>query len=147
VIFIDGRQASQGWNSPPKGTDVSECKRKSCQKNNDMITASKDGAYAAAIVSGMNMETAICTHAEANAIANLEYMGNSTRNAKEVLLATSVVPCSECAKLIVSIGVTHVITFGDYDSPYTKMYFKNAKIKLEILDRKKYEKEELKRLI
>lgn len=115
VIAVDDRIVAEGWNSPPKKTPVSLCKR--CNSSD--------------YKSGKNLEQAICTHAEINAISSAAYLGYSIRNAD---LFCTLLPCSECMKAIISCGIKRVYYIQDYDSPYTHLFATNAGVELIKID-------------
>lgn len=114
IIVFEDRIIAEGWNSPPRGVTVELCSRCDGQQK-----------------SGANLEYAVCTHAEVNAISSAAYLGFSTRGCE---IVCSVKPCSECAKLISTVGIRKVICFGDYDSPYTDAIFQAAGIPCEVIE-------------
>jgi len=112
VIVSENRVIGQGYNSAPEGSDCGDCPR--CMNGKPE--------------SGKDLEKAICTHSEANAIGYCARHGISTRNSK---LYCTTMPCMECAKLIVAAGIIEVI----YDKTYshielTKKILYNANIKV-----------------
>lgn len=74
------------------------------------------------------------THAEANAIAQAAKAGISINGAT---LYCKMVPCRDCAKLIINSGIKKVVAAKDYQrSELTKEWFDSAKIDLVIIDTK-----------
>jgi dCMP deaminase len=71
-------------------------------------------------------------HAEQNAIVQ------AARNGVALMGATlycKMTPCYVCAKLIINAGISRVVAMKDYQaSKQSKRIFKEAKVKLEILD-------------
>jgi dCMP deaminase len=113
IIVIEGRIISEGWNSPPK-----KCSELDCIRCNNKIP------------SGQQLETALCVHAEINAICSAARLGIALKNAS---LYCTTKPCSECAKAISAAGIIKVFYIEDYHSLYTDLIFKNANIICEIL--------------
>lgn len=72
-------------------------------------------------------------HAEQNAIVQAAKIGISLNGAT---LYCTMTPCYTCAKLIINSGIIRVVAKQDYQaSAQSKKIFKEAKIKLEILDK------------
>ena len=72
-------------------------------------------------------------HAELNAIANAARFGVSI---DESTLYCKMVPCYTCAKTIINAGIKRVVALKDYHATkQSKNIFKNAKIKLEIINK------------
>lgn len=99
----------EGWNSPPKKCEASECARCSSPDH----------------VSGKDLNLALCAHAESNLIAMCAKEGRSTDQAQ---LWCTTKPCAECAKLIVRSGIDEVYYLNDYESPLTDKIFKNGEV-------------------
>jgi dCMP deaminase len=110
ILVKDDSMIAEGWNSAPCGSSTEQCPRGKC--------AGKEA-------SGTNLEQAICTHAEANAIANCAKRGVSTDNA---IIYTTCFPCAECAKLIVSAGIKEVIYDKAYPTDLSYIIFNQASI-------------------
>ncbi len=73
-------------------------------------------------------------HAEQNAMNNAARAGVALLGAT---LYSKMTPCYKCAQSIVNVGIVRVVCENDYHaSTYTKEIFKQAKVKLEILDKK-----------
>jgi len=111
IILIERRIIAEGWNSPPPGCSVKDCIR--C-----------NGHYE----SGKDLDKALCSHAEVNAISTAAYLGISLKGA--VIICTTK-PCSECAKLISRSGIKTIQYYEDYPSYYTDLICDRSKIKLE----------------
>ncbi len=112
AILVDrfGHLFAQGWNSAPKGSSCEDCPR--CKES---------------VLTGQNLEQAICVHAEINAIAHAARAGNAT---DQSTLYCTTLPCAECAKAIVSAGIIEVIYMDDYPSLLTRIILGNARIKV-----------------
>lgn len=116
AILVDqqGHMFGQGFNGAPNGSDTIDCPR--CSKQ---------------VESGKNLDQAICSHAEANAISIAAKNGRSTIGST---LYCTTYPCAECAKLIVGAGIVEVVYLVEYNSPLTDVIFKNASIKMRKFD-------------
>lgn len=113
IVVKDRRIVAEGWNAPPKKTDVASCQR--CNKPH---------------VSGQNLEQALCAHAEINAISSAAYLGYSIKDAE---LYCTVKPCAECMKAIIACGIKNVYFFEDYETLYTDLFAANASVGLHKL--------------
>lgn len=112
AILVDGHSHlfGQGWNSAPPCSSTDQCIRCSVS-----------------VPSGKDLNLAICTHAEANAIANAARAGRTTEGAT---LYCTTFPCSECAKLIVTAGIVEVVYDQTYDSPLSSQILLVGKVKI-----------------
>lgn len=114
VIVKDERIISEGWNSPPK-----KCHERACVRCNEETP------------SGKNLELALCTHAEVNAISSAAYLGYSLNGAH---IYCTVFPCAECAKIISASGITKIFYLVKYPAPITEYICKQAGIELTHVD-------------
>ena len=74
------------------------------------------------------------THSETNAIANAARFGISIDGAT---MYSKMVPCYSCAKIVINAGTQRFVAMMDYHaSGRTKEVFKQAGIKLEIINKK-----------
>lgn len=111
ILVLEGRLFSQGWNGAPRGSTTESCLRcSSCHHQ-----------------SGKDLDKALCSHAEANAIANAARAGRSTIGST---IYCTTYPCAECAKLIVGAGIVEVVYEEQYDSPLSRIIFENAQLKV-----------------
>ena len=113
LIVQDGHLIAQGFNGAPSGSSCKECPR--C--NGGLKPT------------GTQLEQAICTHAESNAIGYCARKGIHTEGATMYCLIT---PCSECAKLIIAAGISEIICFGEYDSAINGGLLGNAGVKVTV---------------
>lgn len=113
VIVKNGNLIAEGWNSPPGLCTEHDCKRERC--------LSKDNAS----TSGMNLDTAICVHAEANSIGNCAKRGVSTDGAT---IYVTHLPCLECSKLIISAGIKEVVYDQFYPSEASQFVLKKSDV-------------------
>jgi dCMP deaminase len=119
VIVKDKRILTTGYVGAPIG--LQHCD----ESGHEMHTVTHDDGS----------ETSHCirtVHAEQNAIVQ------GARNGIKIDGATlycKMVPCYTCAKMIINAGIVRVVAMKDYQaSKQSKRIFKEAKIKLEILD-------------
>jgi dCMP deaminase len=129
VIVRDKQIISTGYVGAPKGL-------KHCDQIGHELEKSynKKGEYKEHCVR--------TTHAEQNAIVQAAKNGMIIRGSD---LYCTMVPCYNCAKMIINVGIKRVIADYNYhDAARTKKIFKEAKVKLKLIHKivKKYENEE-----
>lgn len=116
IVSADNRLIAEGWNSAPEGSACTNCPR--CKNRNKKT--------------GENLELAICTHAEANAIGYAASAGIKTSGCT---LYSTTIPCAECAKLIIAAGIKKVVAYEDYPSKrITTDLFRAANVEFEYVD-------------
>lgn len=103
VIVQKNRQLATGYNGTPPGTK--NCHEGGCPR----CTERMEGK----IASGQGLERCLCNHAEANAIMHCAILGIST-GTSSVSLYSTMVPCLECTKMAVTIGVKRIICLEEY---------------------------------
>jgi len=113
LIVNENRIIGQGYNGAPEGSDCDNCPRPKCRGKN--------------VPSGTDLNQALCAHAEANAIGYCARHGISTRGSTIYL---PVMPCLECAKLLIAAGIKEVVFEKSYSSSdiYTNLVLSNAKV-------------------
>ena len=104
IVSADEHMIGQGWNGAPSGSECSSCPR--CSVPVEQRS------------SGQNLDLAVCTHAEANAIGYAARAGIPTRDA---IMYVTVSPCAECAKLIVASGIRKVVYHSDYETNHNNL--------------------------
>lgn len=115
IIVRDKRILTTGYNGAPAG--IKTCRdRRECLRD-------KLG-----IESGTHAETCYAIHAEQNAIIQAAKLGISVDGAK---LYCTHQPCSVCAKMIVNVGIKHVIYEYGYPDPFALALFEEAGVILE----------------
>jgi len=120
ILIKDKRILATGYNGAPVGLP-------SCDEVGHEIhaTTGEDGK-----ISKHCIRTA---HAELNAITNAARVGVAVHGAT---LYCQMTPCYTCAKTIVNAGIVRVVAIKDYHSAdLTKKIFKQAKIKLDIINK------------
>lgn len=125
VIVYEDRLIGQGYNGAPEGSCTFECTRSKCrQSSSDFKT-------------GSELDKAMCTHSEANAIGYCARHGVQTRGST---IYCTTFPCSYCAGLIVAAGIKEVVYDKEYvNDDLVKLIFKNAKIKIRKFFSNEYE--------
>lgn len=114
LIVYENRIIGQGFNGAPEGSDCKDCPRPKCNGQ--------------PLVSGTDLNKAICAHAEANSLGYCARHGISTRGSTIYL---TIHPCHECAKLIVAAGIVEVVYNQAYaDDALAKLILTNAKINI-----------------
>lgn len=103
VIVQNNRQLATGYNGTPPG--VKNCHEGGCPR----CTERAGGT----ISSGEGLERCLCNHAEANAIMHCAILGIST-GSSGVSLYSTMVPCLECTKMAVTIGVRKIVCLEKY---------------------------------
>ena len=121
VIVRDKRVISTGYVGSPSG--LPNCD----EVGHEMHTLMKEDGT----VSRHCLRTA---HAELNAIANAVRFSVSIDGST---LYCKMVPCYTCAKTIINAGIKRIVAFKDYHATkQSKIIFKQARIKLEIMNKK-----------
>ncbi len=102
VIVRDNRQLATGYNGTPPG--VKNCFDGGC-KRCQLRTEGK-------IKSGDLLDRCLCNHAEANAIMHCAILGIEA--GKGAVLYTTLVPCLECTKMAITIGIKKIVCLDSY---------------------------------
>ncbi len=120
VLVKDKRILATGYVGSPIG--IAHCD----EAGHEMHTLTKEDGT----ISRHCLRTA---HAELNAIANAARFGVAIN---ESTLYCKMVPCYTCAKTIINAGIKRVVALKDYHgAKRTKEIFKQAKVKLEIINK------------
>ena len=125
VIVRDHRQLATGYNGTPPG--VKNCFEGGCKRCQDRI----DGK----IESGASLDRCLCNHAEANAIMHCAILGIEA-GSKDAILYTTFVPCLECTKMAITIGIKKIICLDTYPETNYDL-IKEAGINVVTLDKTK----------
>ncbi len=123
VIVKNHRQISSGYNGTPSG--IKNCTEGGCERCLDRMEGK--------VLSGGNLERCLCTHAEANAIMQCALFGNSGSTFGATIYSTFV-PCLECSKMIISVGMERVVALYEYPED-GKSILRQANIQLDILSK------------
>lgn len=103
VIVRGNRQIATGYNGTPPG--VKNCFDGGCKR----CQLRMEGK----IESGASLDRCLCNHAEANAIMHCAILGIET-GAEDVVLYTTFVPCLECTKMAITIGIKKIFCLDSY---------------------------------
>ncbi len=103
VIVRNHRQIATGYNGTPPG--VKNCYEGGCKR----CQLRMEGK----IESGASLDRCVCNHAEANAIMHCAILGIEA-GAEEAILYTTFVPCLECTKMAITIGIRKIICLDSY---------------------------------
>ena len=125
VIVRNHRQLATGYNGTPPG--IKNCFEGGCKRCQDRI----DGK----IESGASLDRCLCNHAEANAIMHCAILGIEA-GSKDAILYTTFVPCLECTKMAITIGIKKIICLDTYPETNYDL-IKEANIDVITLDKKK----------
>ena len=125
VIVRNHRQLATGYNGTPPG--VKNCFEGGCKRCQDRIEAK--------IESGASLDRCLCNHAEANAIMHCAILGIEA-GSKDAILYTTFVPCLECTKMAITIGIKKIICLDTYPETNYDL-IKEAGINVVTLDKTK----------
>lgn len=128
VIVKDNRQLATGYNGTPPG--VKNCYEGGCER----CSMRMSGMLAA----GASLERCLCNHAEANAIMHCAILGIKVGTAGAKLY-TTLVPCLECTKMAVTIGIKKIYSLETYpETDYNLL--RDASVQVTTLDKDKIRK-------
>ena len=124
VIVRKHRQIATGYNGTPPG--VKNCYEGGCKR----CQLRMEGK----IQSGEGLERCLCNHAEANAIMHCAILGIEA--GAGATLYTTFVPCLECTKMAITIGIKKFVCLDSY--PETDFdLIKEAKVEVITLEMRK----------
>ena len=122
VIVKKNRQLATGYNGTPPG--VKNCYEGGCKRCQDRASGK--------IASGEGLDRCLCNHAEANAIMHCAIMGIGAGTEGSILY-TTLVPCLECSKMAITIGIRRFVCMGKYpETDYSLL--EDAGVKVDIID-------------
>lgn len=104
VIVRDHRQIATGYNGTPPG--IKNCYEGGCERCQRRVRGE--------IGSGQDLDRCLCNHAEANAIMHCAILGIEASSAHDTTLYTTYMPCLECTKMAITIGIRRFVCLGDY---------------------------------
>ncbi|MCY3854085.1 MAG: dCMP deaminase family protein [Thaumarchaeota archaeon] len=127
VIVKNNRQISSGYNGTPPG--IKNCYEGGCER----CKQRKQNK----IQSGMLLDRCMCNHAEANAIMHCSVLG--VKITGDSILYSTHMPCLECTKMAITIGIRTIITVRTYEDP-TNHLINDLLINMKLMnkDRLKY---------
>ncbi len=103
VIVRNHRQIATGYNGTPPG--IKNCYEGGCKR----CQLRMEGK----IESGEALDRCLCNHAESNAIMHCAILGIET-GVEGAILYTTFVPCLECTKMSITIGIKKIICLDTY---------------------------------
>ena len=103
VIVRDHRQLATGYNGTPPG--IKNCFDGGCKR----CQLRMEGK----IESGIGLDRCLCNHAEANAIMHCAILGIEA-GVEDAILYTTFVPCLECTKMAITIGIRKFVCLDSY---------------------------------
>ena len=103
VIVRNHRQLATGYNGTPPG--IKNCFEGGCKR----CQLRMDGK----IESGASLDRCLCNHAEANAIMHCAILGIEA-GADGAILYSTFVPCLECTKMAITIGIKKFVCLDKY---------------------------------
>ena len=87
------------------------------------------------IKSGASLDRCLCNHAEANAIMHCAILGIGA-GTKDAILYSTFVPCLECSKMAITIGIKEIICLDTYpETDYDLI--KESGVTIKLLDKDK----------
>lgn len=104
VIVRDRRQIATGYNGTPPG--IRNCYEGGCDRCQRRMRG--------LISPGEDLGRCLCNHAEANAIMHCAILGIEASSASSTTLYTTYVPCLECTKMAITIGIRRFVCLEDY---------------------------------
>jgi dCMP deaminase len=122
VIVKDNRQIATGYNGTPAG--IKNCFEGGCPRCMARISGE--------VGPGEQLDRCLCTHAEANAIMQCALFGNAG-STKGATLYSTLAPCIECSKMVISVGIKRIVVLADYPEDGTQL-INDVDIKLAKLD-------------
>jgi len=128
VIVRNNRQIATGYNGTPPG--VKNCFDGGCKRCSDRMNGK--------IKSGEELDRCICNHAESNAIMHCAILGIEA-GTKDAILYSTFVPCLECTKMAITIGIKRIVCLDTYpETDYDLL--KEADVEIQILDKDEIQK-------
>ena len=128
VIVRNNRQIATGYNGTPPG--IKNCFEGGCERC-QLRMQNK-------IKSGRALERCLCTHAESNAIMHCAILGIEA-GTKDATLYTTFVPCLECTKMAITVGIRRVVCIDPYPESDNDL-LQAANVKIVQIDRNKIAK-------
>jgi dCMP deaminase len=102
VIVRNNRQLATGYNGTPPG--IKNCFEGGCKRCELRMEGKLE--------SGASLDRCLCNHAEANAIMHCAILGIEA--GMGAVLYTTFVPCLECTKMAITIGIKKIICLDTY---------------------------------
>ncbi len=103
VIVRNNRQLATGYNGTPPG--IKNCFEGGCKRCELRMQGKLE--------SGASLDRCLCNHAEANAIMHCAILGIEA-GIEGAILYTTFVPCLECTKMAITIGIKKFVCLDSY---------------------------------
>ena len=129
VIVRGNRQLATGYNGTPPG--VKNCFEGGCRR----CQLRAEGR----IEPGESLDRCLCNHAEANAIMHCAILGIEAGGTEGTVLYTTFVPCLECTKMAITIGIKRIFCLDRYPETADGL-LEEAGVDVTIMDRTKIQK-------
>lgn len=121
AVLVRGKRViSTAYNGTPSG--LPNCYDGGCRRCYERA--------AGRVESGEGLSSCLCMHAEANALLHCSAAGTTTGG---TTLYTTLVPCVECAKLLVTAGVSRIVCAGRYPE-HSEAILKEAGVVVDRID-------------
>ncbi len=128
VIVRNNRQLATGYNGTPPG--IKNCFEGGCKR----CQLRMEGK----VKSGEMLDRCLCNHAEANAIMHCAIFGIEA-GTKGSTLYTTFVPCLECTKMSITIGIKKFVCLDTYPETDEGL-LREANVSIVSLDKNKIKK-------
>ena len=125
VIVRNHRQIATGYNGTPPG--VKNCYEGGCKRCQLRMEGKLE--------SGASLDRCLCNHAEANAIMHCAILGIEA-GTEGAILYTTFVPCLECTKMAITIGIKQIVCLDSYPEADFDL-IEEAGVRVVTLDKKK----------
>lgn len=125
VIVRNNRQLATGYNGTPPG--IKNCFDGGCPRCQMRMQGK--------IKEGESLDRCVCNHAEANAIMHCAILGIEA-GIKGAVLYTTFVPCLECTKMSITIGIKRIVCLDTYPETNYDL-LKEAGVTVTTLDKSK----------
>ena len=126
VIVRDNRQIATGYNGTPP--HIRNCYEGGCDRCRNRMSGR--------VQPGSGLDRCVCSHAEANAIMHCAMMGITVGGGSTVY--TTYVPCLECAKMAITVGIRRFVCLGTYAEDSAALTGE-AGVTVEMMDRARVE--------
>ena len=129
VIVRDRRQIATGYNGTPPG--IRNCYEGGCDRCQRRMKG--------LVASGEDLGRCLCNHAEANAIMHCAILGIEASSASSATLYTTYVPCLECTKMAITIGIRRFVCLEDYTESASQLT-REAGVTIQKIDRSRIDR-------
>lgn len=128
VIASEHRQLATGYNGTPPG--IKNCFEGGCSRCKLRMEGRIDAGDA--------LDRCLCNHAEANAIMHCAVLGIKA-GLKNSVLYTTFVPCIECTKMAITVGIKRFVCLDTYPETNHEL-IQQSDVEIVTLDKEKITK-------